>query len=75
MSDFCIMSHKLDNLGDPKDQELHDAKQWSQSRTAESRAARQEIMERLFLSLSPLETLQLRDSMLARLERYKCSTP
>ena len=57
------------------DKELRDTKQWSQSRhTAESRAARQEIMEQLFLTLSPLETLQLRDSMLARLERNKCST-
>lgn len=71
MSDFCIMSHKLDNLGDPKDQELHDAKQWSQSRTAESRAARKEIMERLLLSLSPCEILHLRESMLRKIEE-KC---
>lgn len=58
-----------------RDKELRDTKQWAQSRhTTESRAARQEIMEQLFLTLSPLETLSLRDSMLARLERYKCAT-
>lgn len=57
------------------DKELRETRQWASSRhTAESRAARQQIMERLFLTLSPLETLHLRDSMLARLERYKCST-
>lgn len=57
------------------EKELRETRQWSQSRhTAESRAARQEIMEQLFLTLSPLETLQLRDSMLARLERDKCFT-
>ena len=51
------------------DKELRDTKQWSQYRhTAESRAARQQIMERLFLTLNPLETLQLRDSMLRKIE-------
>ena len=57
------------------EKELHDTKQWASSRhTAESRAARQQIMERLFLTLSPLGTLSLRESMLAGLERNKCST-
>lgn len=57
------------------DKELRETRQWAQSRhTAESRAARQQIMERLFLTLNPLETLQLRDSMLSKIEKgEKCT--
>lgn len=56
-----------------RDKELRDTQNWARSRhTAESRAARQEIMERLFLSLSPLETLQLREAMLGKIEGEKC---
>lgn len=52
-----------------RDRELRDTLQWARSRhTAESRAARQEIMERLFLVLSPSETLHLCTAMLERIE-------
>lgn len=55
------------------EKELRETRQWASSRhTAESRAARQEIMERLFLSLSPPETLQLREAMLRKIEGEKC---
>ena len=58
-----------------REKELRDTQQWARSRgSADSRAARQKIMERLFLTLSPLETLQLRDSMLSKLEKGgKCT--